>query len=677
MGTNVQGLLVLVLSRFIAVVAALYAAFALDLPNPWWAMLTVFLAQPPQALTGAIWAKAFYRLAGTLLGMAGSILIIPNLQNAPELLILAVALWAASCLYAGLLDRTPRSSMFLLAGYTVALIGLPTAAAPTTVFDVALARAEEIGIGVLASAGVQSVIAPRSVAAAAVLRLNSILDDAGKWLASSLRRQATGPFPKQLAAELTALNLMGTDWRFEGTLPPPLQRALRGLEQRMMVILPLLSACTDRMNALSPELVRTHVAPITDQIADWIRAADAGDAAFSSLLLTEVRTLHRPLQPDAAWNDILLVSLAARLEELVTVWREVRRLADAVAWPSPAKQRAIGSLVTGARQRTLHIDRGVALLSAATIAFVVIAGAVFTVSLRWESGPLAIAGGAVICSLFSTADDPTPMVRDFIVGAALGFPLAFVYEFALLPAIDGFVELSAALFPVVAGVTVFLGQPKRQRVTLAVIITFSIGLALQPKFVSDLPTLANIFVAVMVGGLLALAGLALVRIVPTQVVVRRILRSGWRELARLAVTARAPMSQAAWASRMLDRVGLLVPRLAQAGYDDGAAFDQGLRDLRIGADIIELRQLRPSLPEVGRGPLDSLMDHLCTHFRRLRGDGEATLEPAALGDLELLLSSVLRMGDAGDRLRGVVAAVDLRGALFPGAGPYSASGARP
>jgi len=63
---------VFALNCYCAVMLALYAAFSLDLPNPWWAMVTVFLGQPPQPLVGAIWAKAFYRTAGTAVGLIAS-----------------------------------------------------------------------------------------------------------------------------------------------------------------------------------------------------------------------------------------------------------------------------------------------------------------------------------------------------------------------------------------------------------------------------------------------------------------------------------------------------------------------------------------------------------------------------------------------------------------------------
>ncbi|MBL7405882.1 FUSC family protein, partial [Escherichia coli] len=67
----------------------------------------------------------------------------------PILLSLAVALWVALCLYVSLLDRTPASYLPMLAGYTAALIGFPAVDDPGAIFDTAVARAEEISLGIV------------------------------------------------------------------------------------------------------------------------------------------------------------------------------------------------------------------------------------------------------------------------------------------------------------------------------------------------------------------------------------------------------------------------------------------------------------------------------------------------------------------------------------------------
>ena len=81
-------------------------------------------------LAGATRSKAFYRVCGTLLGACVSVALVPNLVNAPVLLSLAIASWVGFCLYFSLLDRTPRSYILMLAGYSAAIVGFPSVGCP-------------------------------------------------------------------------------------------------------------------------------------------------------------------------------------------------------------------------------------------------------------------------------------------------------------------------------------------------------------------------------------------------------------------------------------------------------------------------------------------------------------------------------------------------------------------
>src|SRR5262249_3019610 len=97
---------------YIATILALFIAFSLDLKTPAWSMLTVYLTSQP--LSGALRAKAVYRVIGTFIGGAAMIAIVPNLVDAPELTTLTIILWVSLCVFVSLLDRTPRSYMFVL-----------------------------------------------------------------------------------------------------------------------------------------------------------------------------------------------------------------------------------------------------------------------------------------------------------------------------------------------------------------------------------------------------------------------------------------------------------------------------------------------------------------------------------------------------------------------------------
>src|ERR1700744_5180914 len=174
---------------YIATILTMFVAFSLDLKSPGWAMTTVYLTSQP--LSGAMRAKAFYRAIGTFVGAAAMVAIIPNLVGAPELTTLAIMLWVALCVFVSLLDRTPRSYMFVLSGYTAALIGFPSVLAPAAVFDTAVARVEEIALGVVCASVVHGLIFPISAFSAFEERLKSSMADTRRWLADGLTRQAT------------------------------------------------------------------------------------------------------------------------------------------------------------------------------------------------------------------------------------------------------------------------------------------------------------------------------------------------------------------------------------------------------------------------------------------------------------------------------------------------------
>jgi uncharacterized membrane protein YccC len=150
------------LNCFIAAMLALFIAFRLDFENPWWAMVTVYLTSQP-LFSGALRARAVYRVMGTLIGAIAMVVIVPNLVDSAELTTAAISLWVAFCIYASVLDHSPRAYALMLSGYTAALIGFPSVFNPDGVFDIAIARTEETVLGTVCAAVVHSLIFPRSV----------------------------------------------------------------------------------------------------------------------------------------------------------------------------------------------------------------------------------------------------------------------------------------------------------------------------------------------------------------------------------------------------------------------------------------------------------------------------------------------------------------------------------
>lgn len=240
---------------FTAAMLALYVALAMDLPRPYWAMTTVYVVSHP--LTGATTSKALYRMLGTLIGATGAVVLVPTFVSAPELLSIAVAAWIGGLLYLALLDRTPRSYVFMLAAYTLPIIALPTVTAPETIFDVALARSEEIILGILCASLVGAVVFPVSVGPAFSARIGGWLRDAGAWAGEVLRGEVTDeavPLVRQkLAADVAALDALITQLAHDPEARAFAREAgeLRG---RLLLLLPVLSSLNDRMRAITREV---------------------------------------------------------------------------------------------------------------------------------------------------------------------------------------------------------------------------------------------------------------------------------------------------------------------------------------------------------------------------------------------------------------------------------------
>ena len=163
---------------FAGAMLALWIALRMGLDRPYWAMATAYIVAQP--LTGAMRSKAAYRFYGTLLGAVACLVFIPNFVDAPVLLIAALSLWIGGCIYFAVLDRTPRSYVFLLAGYSVALIGFPIVDAPDTVWDVVLARVEEITLGIVCTTVIGSIVFPIPLGPALTARLDNWIRDASR-----------------------------------------------------------------------------------------------------------------------------------------------------------------------------------------------------------------------------------------------------------------------------------------------------------------------------------------------------------------------------------------------------------------------------------------------------------------------------------------------------------------
>jgi uncharacterized membrane protein YccC len=206
---------------------------------------------------------------------------------------------------------------------------------------------------------------------------------------------------------------------------------------------------------------------------------------------------------------------------------------------------------------------------------------------------------------------------------------------------------------------------------LAPILGFTVLLAFQPQYTADMASFLNSAIAVVIGSLVGIATTRLIRVMGAQASVRRLLRSGWRDLADLADrTLIATRTQ--WSSQMLDRVGLLAPRMGQAGNDPELAYADALRDLRTGVVVIELQETVSRLDERTNKSLAAVLPGIARHFRALARGRRQPPGPDLLASIDALTRDMLAVSSRALRHNGLTAAIGLRRNLYPDAPPYAA-----
>jgi uncharacterized membrane protein YccC len=376
--------------------------------------------------------------------------------------------------------------------------------------------------------------------------------------------------------------------------------------------------------------------------------------------------------PQSGWADLLTVSLVVRLDELIDSWQHCLELSKLARNPPAVGSHRLRAIVAPRAAKPLHRDHGIAALSALTAAFAMTVGTVFWIATAWPNGAEAVGFVAVACSLFAAVDDPSLGMRTFIIGTVASMLIAGIYQFGILPAIDGYTPLMISLAPALLPIGIAMAIPKYASMGLALAFGFSVQLAIQPNYSADMATFLNSSIAVVLGFTVGVAATRLIRAIGAQTASRRLLRAGWRDLADLANGNINP-TRAEWTSRMLDRVGLLLPRMSQAALSDvELRTADALHDLRTGINLIDLKQVAASLTERGRKTMVRVLTGTAEHFRAFARGRQHTLSPDLLHDIDVLIAYMLVLSGP-ERIKGLAAIVGLRRDLYADAPPYSRS----
>jgi uncharacterized membrane protein YccC len=657
---------------FVSAMLALWIALRMGLDRPYWAMATAYIVAQP--LTGAMRSKAAYRFYGTLLGAVACIVLIPNLVNAPELLVAALSLWVAGCIYFAVLDRTPRSYVFLLAGYSVALIGFPIVDAPGTVWDVVLARVEEITLGIVCATVIGSIVFPAPLGPALTARLDNWMGNAAEWTLSVLSTEpqnaTTIAARRKVAGDSVELAMLATHLAYDTSNLQIATVPVAILHQRILLLLPVVSGAADRIRILrNAGGITAPLRAVLDRMRAWISAGRNADLSEVTGLHADIDALEPPIDASSDWKAVVLVGLLVRLRELADLVHDIIALRRQIRAEDPQLARL--AFAQGETIITLkHRDHLMALHSALAAILAVALISAFWIATAWPEGAGAASLAAIAAAFFAAQDDPVPNIVGFLFGTVIAIVIDAIYLFAILPQAHDFEMLVLAFAPVFLVLGVLAGMPATARAAGPIAFIAASQLALSSSYNADFASYANGSAAAIIGlGATAII-VGIFRSVSAEWTAWRLLRRNRIEVAKIAANG-SEANLDVFAALMLDRLSLVVPRLALGtnGTDDSAT--SALADIRVGVNIIGLQRDAAQWPEQLRRALRRMLDAIASHYRRRTLD---QADPALLGTIDGAIATAVQ--DPTTISRDLLLQLGgIRRGLFPNAPPYVRQGA--
>jgi uncharacterized membrane protein YccC len=574
---------------------ALYLAFWLELDNPFWAGTSAAIVCQPQL--GASLRKGWFRLIGTVIGAAMSVVLVACFPQDRILFIGCLTAWAAACAFAATLLRNFASYSAALAGYTVAIIagdlfssagGMDANAA----FLLAVTRASEICLGIVCAGVVLASTdlggARRQLAAQFAELSSAITAGVIRTLAVAGHEFVdTQPVRHELTRRVVALDpvidqtLGESAWiRYHS---PVLPTAVDGL-------FTALSAwrAVANLDRLPSGEIQQGAAAVLENVPPELQFGSQPDAAahwirdpVALLKICELTVQRLITLPAASPSQRLLADKTA--ETFTGIAHALNGLALLVADPARSIMRRGGKRIRVPDLLPALVNAGRAFVTIGVVAL-------FWIITAWPGGGSAITFATIIVLLLGPrAEQAYGAAVVFALGAIVDVALTAIVAFAVLPALvtETFTALSLVLAVCLVPMGALLAYARQPwQIGLFTGITMLFMPLLQPTnpMTYNPEAFYNASSAIVFGaGCAALSFRLLPPLSPT-FLTRRLLALTLRDLRRLAIGR----SQTDWQGHVFGRLSAMP--------DKGPQQQRALlvAALSVGSEIIHLqRNVRP------------------------------------------------------------------------------------
>lgn len=591
----------------LAALLTLWLAMRLELPQPSTATITVFIVMQPQS--GQVFAKSFYRILGSLVGLSVMVALIAIFAQQRELFLLVSALWIGLCTVGAARYRDFRSYACVLAGYTATLIGLPATLHPEAAFMSAIWRVLEISLGILCSMVVSATLFPQTSSTA---MRSALYQRFGAFAGFVLDNLGGGERPKfeaanvAFASQAVGLEALRSATRFEDPHMRLRSGRLSRLNNEFMVLTTryhALHQLLSRLRAQQAEAVLRALQPCLDELAQVLapwrgQSVTDRDAERLAAQLESHRT--RMMQRIRSGRAQLLEEQdePSALLDYNTAGELLYRLADDLY--NYALTHASLAAHKHERENWKHgfspkANLVASLVAGGRTALMVLVFGIFWIETAWPSGSTFVLNAAAVAALVSAAPDPAKMAMQMAVGTFFAAILGFSETFFVFPHLDGFALLAFALAPVFAVGAFFSIKPRYAGYGLGLLVFFSFGAIPANLTVYDPGRMLNEYIALVLSQSLA-AVVAAVIMPPTSAWLWRRLEKDLRLRVVEAISGKLDGLVSSFESGTRDLLNQAYGVAARSPQMQRRLLRWTFVVLEIGHSIIELRVEQENLP---------------------------------------------------------------------------------
>jgi uncharacterized membrane protein YccC len=513
-------------------------------------------------------------------------------------------------------------------------------------------------------------------------RIDAWLKDGVTFAIGSLRGNQDDPalasISQRLAADAVDLRGFTTHVAYDTSGHSGLVGLARTLQRRMVAMLPIASGLADVLSALSRATdgkFTPAIESLKQETSAWLKSGQPLSEDKRGEFLDIIARAESEAAAMPQWQALLVHNTVARLRDLIQIWGDCIDLKQDITSGSHHDLRwhRFGASLD---KRPMHKDYGMALHSGLSAMLATFIATAFWILSGWSQGNAAAMMAGVLCCIFSTMDDPTPMMRQFLMASIVAVIGAFAFEFAVMPLLHGYATLVAALGLVLIPAGILMARPSTMLIGMGFCVNLPNMLTLQGRLNLDFENFVNSNIALIFGLVIACGTTALVRSVGAEWSAYRLLRAGWADI---AAAARKPQGAdiTVLLHRMVDRLGLIAPRLASLPADSYVVQNDVLKDLRNGLNTVELQRHKLLLPRAGRMAIDDVLTYVGTFYEEKRRKTEAEPQDGLLQALDRSLAA-LKDGGSSSAAEGARRALTgLRYSLFPQARGFAANENRP